>query len=68
MRRPSYIRLMCSAPTGAPHNLPVGLSPGHVPGFFLPGSHGSCAANFPIQPCFRAKAAFNSYSNLSSAR
>ena len=25
---------MSSAPKGAPHNLPVGLSPGHVPGFF----------------------------------
>ena len=24
----------------APHNLPVGLTPGHVPGFFLPGPHG----------------------------
>jgi hypothetical protein len=26
---------MSSAPKGAPHNLPVGLSPGHVPGFFF---------------------------------
>ena len=52
----------------APHDLPVGLTPGHVPGIFFAKRRTGHTRNLPLPLRIRANTAFKRYSNLPSAR
>jgi hypothetical protein len=51
----------------APHNLPVGLTPGHVPGIFFAKRRTRHTQNLPFPLFISINTAFKRYSNLPSA-